>query len=257
MIRRQKKSDHAVPLWFVTFADMMALLLSFFILLQIFSELKKEDGEYRRTITAIRQAFGEDDGMGLMLLEQNSIRAVTREMEELVLREGRERHSSQAPTESLDGVHMRVRMIREGLAFTVGGPTAFAEGSAELSPVVREEIKKLAVLLAGRTNKIIVRGHAAAKYLPPSSPYRDLDDLSYARARNVKTALVELGLDDGVFRMEPLGNREPVRQRAYTTAAAAENRRVEVILTEELVEESDTDPRLAGPDLARRGSTDG
>ena len=66
-----------------------------------------------------------------------------------------------------------------------------------------------------------------------------------------------MGLDDRVFRMEAIGTREPVRPRAYTESEAAENRRVEVILTEELVEESGTDPRVAGPDLARRTRPDG
>ena len=57
MARRPKKAQPGVPGWMVTFGDMMALLLCFFILLQMFSELK-QDREYQRVITAIKEAFG-------------------------------------------------------------------------------------------------------------------------------------------------------------------------------------------------------
>lgn len=253
-MRRPRKDEHPVPGWFVTFADMMSLLLAFFILLQIFSELKKEDGDYRRTVTAIREAFGNRAGGGFMPVEDIPASSIVRQLEDMVLRQARERHSSQAPTESLDGVFLRVRTIREGLAFTMGGPTAFDEGSADLKPAVIAELRKLAVLLAGRTNKVIVRGHAAAKYLPEGSPWRDLDDLSYARARNVLSALVGLGLDDQVFRLEPVGIREPLRPRAARASETAENRRVEVILSEELVDQTNTDADFTDPDRARRGT---
>ncbi len=99
----------------------------------------------------------------------------------------------------------------------------------------------------------MVRGHCAAKYLPPNSPWQDLDDLSFQRARAIKDVLVELGLDDQVFRMEAVGTREPVRPRAHDPAEVAENRRVEVILTEQLVEESNTDADFTDPNLARGG----
>ena len=40
--RRAKPAVPGVPEWVVTFGDMMSLLLCFFILLQMFSELKKD-----------------------------------------------------------------------------------------------------------------------------------------------------------------------------------------------------------------------
>ena len=57
MAKRPKKQVHGIPMWFVTFGDMMTLLLCLFILLQMFSELKK-DREYQRVVTAIKEAFG-------------------------------------------------------------------------------------------------------------------------------------------------------------------------------------------------------
>ena len=57
---------------------------------------------------------------------------------------------------------------------------------------------KLAILLAGRRNKIEIVGHAAAKYLPADSPWRNLDHLAFQRSENVKDILVAEGLDDVV-----------------------------------------------------------
>ena len=123
------------------------------------------------------------------------------------------------------------------------------------SPLIAANLKakKLATLLVGRNNKIEVIGHAAAKYIPPDSPWRSLDELSYQRAENVKDLLLEYGLDDRVFRLQAVGMREPVRARAVEPEDAAENRRVEVILTEILVEEVSADALFTDETAARGG----
>lgn len=251
-VRRQKKQGPAVPEWVVTFGDMMSLLLCFFILLQMFSELKK-DREYQRVITAIKEAFGYSGSIGVLPVNNPPLRSIIEQLQQLSLKDYKDSKTSQSQIKSLQGPHTRVRKIREGLVFTIGGASIFDERSAEIKPEVREELEKLAIMLAGRRNKIVVRGHAAAKYLPASSPWQDLDELSYQRARNVKNTLVELGLEDRVFRLEAVGTREPARARAVDPAESAENRRVEIILTEQLVEETTTDADFTDPNLARGG----
>ncbi|MHC4210074.1 MAG: OmpA/MotB family protein [Planctomycetota bacterium] len=250
--KKPAKSSHEVPQWVVTFGDMMALLLCFFILLQMFSQLK-EDREYQRVITAIKEAFGYSGGIGVLPIDDPPVRSIVEQLENMAVKQYEGAKSSQSPVESLEGAFTRVKKVRDGLMFTIGGPASFDELSAEIKPSVRRELDKLAVLLDGRNNKILVRGHAAAKYLPDSSPWQDLDDLSYHRARNVLAVLVDLGLEDRVFRVEAVGAREPFRPRAHETAEAAENRRVEVILTEQLVEEANTDADFTDPNLARGG----
>ena len=252
MAKRPKKANHGVPEWMVTFGDMMALLLCFFILLQMFSELK-QDREYQRVITAIKEAFGFSGGIGVLPINDPPVRSIIEQLEQMAIKQYEETKQSRSPVDSIEGSFLRVTKIREGTMFTLGGPAGFDELSAEVNPNTRAELAKLATLLAGRANKIIVRGHANAKYLPPDSPWRDLTDLSYDRARNVQKVLVELGLDDRVFRLEPVGAREPVRPRPHDPADEAENRRVEVILTEQLVEEANSDADFTDPNLARGG----
>lgn len=251
MAKRQKKTS-SVPEWLVTFADMMALLLCFFILLQMFSELK-QDREYQRVITGIKEAFGYSGGIGVLPINDPPVRSIIEQLEQMAIQQYKETKTARSPVDSIEGAHMRVKKIRDGTMFTLGGPAVFDEFSVEVKPVVRAELEMLAIHLDGRNNKIIVRGHAQAKYLPAGSPWRDLTDLSYERARAVKDVLVEMGLDDRVFRLEPVGAREPVHPRAHNPADVAENRRVEVILSEQLVEEANTDADFTDPNLARGG----
>ncbi len=252
MAKKRKREQPGVPAWVVTFGDMMALLLVFFILLQMFSELKR-DHEYQRVITAVREAFGYSGGIGVLPIDDPPLKSIVETLEHMALKNNDESKISQNDAPGIDGPQMRVRKVRDGIVFTLGGPTMFDEASAEINPNVRHELRRLVTLLAGRNNKVIIRGHAALKYLPGDSPWDDLDQLSFYRARNIKDVLLEMGLDDRVFRLEAVGTRQPVRPRAVDEADLQENRRVEIILTEQLVEELNTDWLGTDPDLARGG----
>jgi len=253
MARKKSKPQHSVPDWVVTFGDMMSLLLCFFILLQMFSELKR-DHEYQRVVTAIKEAFGYAGGIGVLPVDDPPLRSLVEVLETMAMKNNREQvnvSSNQEP--GIDGPQMRVTKIREGIVFTIGGPSTFDPLSAEVKESVQAELKQLATLLAGRNNKIEIIGHAAAKYLPPECPWRSLDHLSYQRAENVKDILLQYGLDDRVFRLQAVGMREPVRPRAVEPEDAAENRRVEIILTEILVEDVNTDALYTDETAARGG----
>lgn len=251
--KRGKSDGPGVPEWVVTFGDMMSLLLCFFILLQMFSELK-QDREYQRVVTAIKEAFGYAGGVGVMPMDEPPLRSLVEVLETLAIKNNNDVvHDSNAQDPGMDGPQMRVTKVREGIVFTIGGPSTFDPMSAEIKESVKQEIRELAKLLIGRNNKIEIIGHAAPKYLPEDSPWEDLDDLSYHRAVNVKDLLLECGLDDRVFRIQAAGTREPVRPRAMDPADAAENRRVEIILTEVLVEEMNADARHTSASAARGG----
>ena len=249
-VKRTKKPPAGAPEWIVLYGDLMSLLLVFFVLLQIFSEFK-DDKDFEQVVAAIQEAFGFSGSIGVLPVEDVALRSLIIQLEQLAKSRHQANESSDSVQNSIDGTHTRVTSIRDGVLFTIGGPSTFDEFSAEVKPTVREELAKLAVMLAGRKNKIVVRGHAAAKYLPERSPWKDLDELSFARARNVMNVLIEQGLDDRVFRLEAVGTREPIRPRAIDPVEAGENRRVEVILTEELIEEFNNDALYTDPNLAR------
>ena len=230
--RRARRNGRGIPGWVVTFGDMMALLLCFFILLQMFSEFKR-DHEYQRVVTAIKEAFGFAGGVGVLPTDDVPARSMVEILETMsVAKHGEESNMSRSADEGIVGEHTRVSRVAEGVQFTVGGVHLFDPHSVDVTEAGRAELRQLAVLLQGRRNVVLIRGHAATQYLPEQSAWSDLDELSYQRARSVHQVLLAEGLEDQRFRLEAVGPREPLVAQAMTEQEHAQNRRVDIILTE-------------------------
>ncbi len=256
-IKKEKSSGGGdIPEWIVTFGDMMSLLLCFFILLAAFSELKKEE-EYQRVVSGVKEAFGYSGGVGVLPSDDLPLRSMLQLMEAMSARQAKETRQSQSPEEGIKGKDSKVTKVQEGLMFTIGGQLTFSPGMADLKPGAHSELLRVANLIKGRRNKVSIRGHAAKKQLPEASPFDDLLDLSYYRAKAVADFLVrEGGLDPEVVVIEALGDSEPVRQRAYSEAAQAANRRVEVIMTEVMIDDFQTGGGLTNENAARGETAD-
>jgi len=234
--RKRTTRQEGAPAWTITFADMMALLLCFFILLQMFSELKR-DREYQRVANAVKAAFGFTGQVGILPTDDVPLQSMIQALDTVTARRDEvEPNRSHVQDEGPSGPQAKVRSVPAGLQFTLGGPAMFGPGSADLTAEGRQAVKELVPLLAGRRNRIVVRGHAANKYLSPSAPWKSLDELSFHRAMAVRAILVENGLEDRLFRMEAVGAREPINPRAYREAELADHRRVDIVLTEDLLE---------------------
>ena len=205
-------------------------------------------------ITAVKEAFGYQGGIGVLPVDDPPLKSMVEVLEKMAVKNNQDKTKVSRNVEpGVDGPHMRVTKIREGIMFTIGGPGMFDPASAELKPSVVAEIRKLVPMLQGRRNKIEIVGHAATKYLPAGSPFADLDELSYARATAVRDLLMSEGIDDEVFRLRAVGDREPVKPRASGPVDASENRRVDIIMSETLIEDLNTDAHHTDESGARRG----
>lgn len=251
MAKRPSKPSGGVPEWIVTFGDMMSLLLCFFILLAAFSELKKDE-EFQRVITAVNEAFGYSGGVGFMPVDDPPLRSMIQILEALAVKQLKEPDISESPDKAIEGKQTRVSQVRDGLMFTIGGALVFEPGQADLKPEAKEELSRIARILRGRDNKIEVRGHAAKKLLPPGSPFKDLRDLSYFRAKAVADYLMsEGGIPPERFVVDARGDTEPMAARRYAEDAQAVNRRVEIIMTEVTVDKLSPDASYSSEDAAR------
>lgn len=232
MARRTRKSSGGVPEWVVTYGDMMSLLLCFFILLAAFSELKR-DHEYQRVITAVREAFGFSGGVGVMPTDDPPLRSMVEILETMAKQQFKETKVSRSTEQGISGRETKVTKVHEGLSFTLGGHLTFETGSAELKAEAKTELLKIARLLKGRNNKISIRGHAARKILPQNSPYKDLRDLAYYRAKAIGDFLVhEGGISEHLLSVESRADSEPLALNRYDEDAQTANRRAEIIMTE-------------------------
>jgi chemotaxis protein MotB len=219
----RRSRTRAVPEWFITWGDLMSLLLCFFVLLQVFSEVKKDE-EYVKVVGGIQEAFGFTGGIERSRIDGEDFGAI------IELFGGT---AARGDGEARDEI-VQARRNGEGLHFIVGGPRGFAQESAEITPEMREGLRRVAQAVAGRRTRIVVRGHAANKFLSSGSPWRDLNELSYARARAVLDVLIEAGVEEGHCRIEAAGRWMPVTDSPDPTGAL--NRRVEIIITEEIVD---------------------
>ncbi len=158
-----------------------------------------------------------------------------------LIRPGRPLDSrSPFPRRDLSGNPVGESFERYQTGFAVGGPITFEPGSADLNDKARRTLDGTAELVRGFNNKIELRGHAASMELADGpSDYPDLWQLSYARSKAVMDYLTspQVGVSADRIRIVANADREPQKLRVYDSRAQQPNRRVEVVISEELVDD--------------------
>src|SRR5690606_21613387 len=171
-----------IPEWVVTFGDMMSLLLTFFIMLVSMSELKQEE-KFQAMLESMRRQFGHGTAAaavipGLLSEANSSLSAIapaeSRAQRKNLLEGGHD-------ARSVPGDHARVQDVRRGRDATSGGVIYFEEDAAELTQANKQELAIIARNLAGKPQKIEVRGHTSRLPVNPQSGVRDHWDLAFDR----------------------------------------------------------------------------
>lgn len=250
MARKHKCPPAGAPEWVLTYGDMMSLLLVFFILLVAMSEIKKED-QFTAIVREVQEAFGMHGGGGRLPTNDDPALSFMKVLEAIQFRRQPEAQRSNAEDPGADGDEAKVTAIRKGQVFVVGGPITFEPGSAELSERGRRTLDAISTMgeVRGLNNKLEVRGHAASMEMSETDGrYADLWDLSYARAKAVANYLMQprVGVNPNRLRVVANADREPQKLRAYTLNSQEPNRRVEVVVSEELVD--DHQPTVSAAD---------
>lgn len=124
-----------------------------------------------------------------------------------------------------------VRQVEEGLLVSLTDDASFgmfAVGSAEPRPELVRVIDKIGPLIAKRRGMIIVRGHTDNR--PYKSDNYDNWRLSTARAQMAYYMLVRSGVD--AQRIEHVEGYADRRPKIQNDPAAAQNRRIEILIRE-------------------------
>ncbi|MEM1355192.1 MAG: flagellar motor protein MotB [Planctomycetota bacterium] len=243
MGKKCKCPPPGAPEWMVTYGDMVTLLLCFFVLIVSFSEIKKED-QFQAVVEEIKQAFGMKGGGGKLPTDDDPTLSLIERLESIRMRQERIPNKSNVKDPGMSGRESRVTDVRQGERYVLGGRIEFQPDSVELTPETKAQLIDLveSYKLSGTENILEVSGHAAELELSNADGTRgDLDSLSYARAKAVKDFLVsdempaELRLDPRRFRLIGNADREPINPRAYSAEEARKNRRVEIVVSENVV----------------------
>jgi chemotaxis protein MotB len=221
-----------VPEWVVTFGDMMSLLLTFFILLFSMSEIKSEQ-KYRALVDSLRKVFGKHYATMAVQPTRTHARARHRPQTDREKKRLRAKVTDgKDKVEGPEGQREKVNAIQPG-HLTVGDLVPFLEGSAELQVEARRRLRAIARELAGKPQKIAVRGHTSRRPLPAGSAYADDWDLAYARCRAVAEYLIAAGVERERIELDVIGAAEPLN-RDTDPDAVQRNGRVEVFMLDRL-----------------------
>jgi len=226
----------------MTFGDMMSLLLTFFILLVSLSEIKKED-EWKAVVEEVKKSFGMKGGGGRLPTDNDPALTLVQILETVQNQQRRQNQASNTDDPGMQGREQRVTTVRPGEYIPVGGRLTFQPGSADLSDRTRARLLSLIeneeIDIRGTNYIVELRGHAATAERDLVSEGTDLWDLSYLRAKAVMNVLVseDVGLRREQVRLIGVADREPQVLQAYTPQARQANRRVEIMVSDTLIQD--------------------
>lgn len=219
-------AEEGIPAWMATFADMVTLLLCFFVLLLSFTN--SDITNFRKMMGSIQEALGvqyDDSGAFYAPYAETSFkeRRSVRENREIVELGARLKKFIRAKDLS---VMARVSSDKSGVMLRFDNSAMFKKGSAQLSP---ESQKALQVVIDGMENKnfnLIIRGHTDGKQ-PESTLYSSNWELSAARAATCLRYILAHS-DISAKRMKAVGyaSAKPILP-STSEANKAVNRRVE------------------------------
>jgi chemotaxis protein MotB len=250
--------------WFVTFADLMGLMMSFFVMLVAFSTM--DNNKLKIVAGSMREAFGVQSAKYLGIVEQNGLptRPKLKNAEHIPPEEAsntptpdqQERDVAAGARLKIDrefalasaslrqalqdmpelteiSKHVMFEETTAGLNLEIidqDGRSMFPDGSKVPYDRTRRLIEKLAIPLKATPLRISIVGHTAAGFVPARTDYGAFD-LSTDRANAVRQILERQGLPLAhIFAVSGKADGQPLFPDDPTLSA---NRRVTITLMRE------------------------
>lgn len=186
----QEEVEEGLPAWMATFADMMTLLLCFFVLLLSFA--KQDIAKFESLTGSIKDAFGVQlkrpyatkAAFSPTDKESKGEKSKTQEIQELA----REMLSIVKDNKFLRR-SATVTGEREGVLIRIDSAYLFGPGSAKLNRAAEKALSEVAKLLKDNPFNCLVQGHTADD-LEPGIVSGDNWDLSSDRALAAMRVLI-------------------------------------------------------------------
>ena len=257
----QELPRSSAPPWIVTFADLMVLLMCFFVLMLSFSSMDPE--RFKQMSGSMQQAFGVQTEVTATELpkgtsldakefspavpeptDQHEVRqhTVDSDLNTLDLGLQQRLRELKAQEEAADQQAQQLRAIfrqeiddgkllirQDGTNVTIQllEKDSFPSGSADLETSSVDTLAKVGTLVSGMTGAITVSGHTDNVPVRPGGAYRSNWDLSAARAASVGHELLAAGLDPTRLMVTGHADTQP-RAPNDSPANRALNRRVDI-----------------------------
>lgn len=227
---KKESSDGGTPGWMVTFADLMSLLLTFFILL--FSMSNVDEEKFDSAAQSIQGAFG-----GIGIYDRNTSKTpVSNSMEENI--------EIDVKKEEIENMHKKVTKYlsskninnevtvntdEKGVYFDIKEAVLFDSGSAEIKESGIKVLKELSGLIKDINNQLMIEGHTDNVPIN-NNKYSSNWELSTARAISVVKYFTEVGkITPGRMAAIGYGEYNPIVDNS-TEKNRAVNRRVNLLI---------------------------
>lgn len=221
--RRRRREGVSRDRWLISYADFITLLFAFFTTLYAISTV--DDNKLSRVAVGLQEALDVPDaarhpgnripavGESLLTQEQLDAKAVL------------ERDLA----EDLQSGRMELLEDGRGLVLSIPEASAFATGSADLSPTATQAIGRLAASLREVRNSVLIEGHTDDVPIH-TARFASNWELSTARATAVVQWLIERGgVEASRLSAAGYGEFHP-RVPNESAQARARNRRVDVVI---------------------------
>jgi chemotaxis protein MotB len=238
------------PGWMATFADLVTLLMCFFVLLFAMSSTQQES--FKELVQSLKSALGV----------QQVPEAGTREGLLMPVPEAPEKASEERKTDAVDEVGAMVQKevdeivsnVRElimfnqlggmvkvegdelGATITISDVVLFPPGEAVMNREGLNIMKKIATVLAQFNYHIKIAGHTDNTPIH-TEKYPSNWELSANRACEVVRFLANTGIDPAQMSAEGYAEFKPIAQNT-TPESRAQNRRVEIVYERRQIEET-------------------
>ena len=231
IVRNSKENDGSrVPLWLITFTDVMALMLTFFVLLYSMSSPQEEKWEEMskgltqklNVFDAAEYRSGTQDVISLDKIDTS--RALNIGYVKVLL-------SRLLAHKKIDGVVLIENQKRLVLSLPSG--LLFESGQVEIADKGHQALFELGGILARVQNRIEVVGHSDPRPITnqKNAPYKTNWQLSLARAAEVARVLKDVGYERNITvrglssaRYDELPEKLPEEERY------ALSRRVDIVI---------------------------
>ena len=240
MVEEEDDAPAGAPEWVVTFADLMSLLLTFFVLLLSFSSTQVS--KFEAVAGSLREALGMRSELDLS--DQPERRELIKSLES--------QRADQDPSNpphldeelqkllaELGGEGRGIASLTgQGIVLSISGDLMFASGEATLSPDAVQVLDRIASYVLQSDRPLDVVGHTDD--IPISTPLFPSNwELSAARAGSAVRYLVDRGVDAERMRAIGRASTRPVGSNSGAEGRSV-NRRVEFIfnLQQEPAEDS-------------------
>jgi len=211
--------------WMTTFADLISLMLTFFILIVSMSTLDKtglqDISTYFRKAVSVLEA---GDKTELQVIPPFQLQKIVSPRELMLAM----RQNSRAVLRNSALEHkVKAVIVRDELYLRIPNAVLFPEGSATIDARYRPALQKLARMLATMPGKIRIAGHADAEEAKASG--MDPWTLSLKRAASILHLFEAAGVAPQRMAIVGYGPSRPISTNK-TPYGRARNRRVEIVI---------------------------